>query len=256
LVTGASRGIGAAIAERLAAAGASVAVTARTLDEVVGAPLPGSLRRTVDAIEAYGVGGFAFAADLTDADDRSRIAPAVEAALGPVDILINNAAAAIYAPVSEMPLRRRELLFEVNVHAPVDLAQAVVAGMRERGAGWIVNISSATSAHPVGPPYPWIAMGTSTTPYGAAKAALERFTTGLAAEVFGAGIAVNALAPVTGVLTEGAALVMAGRVDTSGFEPVEHMAEAAAYLASCSVEQCTGRLLSSGALLREIGRLP
>jgi len=256
LVTGASRGIGAAIAERLAAAGASVAVTARTLDEEVGAALPGSLRRTVAAIEAHGVAGFPFVADLTDPVDRAGIATTVEAALGPVDILVNNAAAAIYAPVAEMPLRRRELLFEVNVHAPVDLAQAVLPGMRARGAGWIVNISSATSAHPTGPPYPSIPMGTTTTPYGAAKAALERFTTGLAAEVFDAGIAVNALAPVTGVRTDGAVVVMAGRVDTSGFEPVEHMADATAYLASCSAAECTGRLLTSGALLREIGRLP
>ena len=255
-MTGASRGIGAAIAERLAVAGASVAVTARTLEEAPDAALSGSLLRTIEAIEGHGAAALAFAADLTEADDRVRIVPAVEATLGSVDILINNAAAAIYASVGEMPLRHRELLFEVNVHAPVDLVQAVLPGMRDRGAGWIVNISSTTSAHPVGPPYPSIAMGTTTTPYGAAKAALERFTTGLAAEVFDAGITVNALAPVTGVLTEGAAAVMAGRVDTSGFEPVEHMAEAVAYLASCSVEECTGRLLSSGALLREIGRLP
>jgi citronellol/citronellal dehydrogenase len=255
-VTGASRGIGAAIAVRLAAAGAAVAVTARTVEDLPDAALAGSLRGTVSVIEAEGVDGFAIAADLTDPESRAEIVPAVEAALGPVDILINNAAAAIYAPVAEMPLRRREVLFEVNVHAPVDLAQAVVPGMRERGAGWIVNVSSATSAHPTGPPYAEVAMGTTTTPYGAAKAALERFTTGLAAEVFVDGIAVNALAPVTGVRTQGAVAVMAGRVDTSGFEPVEHMAEAAAYLASCSVAECTGRILASGPLLRSIGRLP
>jgi NAD(P)-dependent dehydrogenase (short-subunit alcohol dehydrogenase family) len=256
LVTGASRGIGAAIAERLAAAGASVAVTARTLDEQPGAALSGSLRRTVGAIEARGGVGLAVVADLADAEARAGIVPSVEAALGPVDILVNNAAAAIYAPVGEMPLRRRELLFEVNVHAPVDLVQAVLPGMLARRSGWIVNISSATSAHPVGPPYPSVAMGTTTTPYGAAKAALERFTTGLAAEVYDARIVVNVVAPVTGVLTEGAVAVMAGRVDTAGFEPVGHMAEAVAYLASCSVEECTGRVLSSGSLLREIYRQP
>jgi citronellol/citronellal dehydrogenase len=256
LVTGASRGIGAAIAVRLALAGASVAVTARTLDDSGAPTLSGSLRATVAAIEEVGAEGLAVAADLTDADARASIVPDVEAGLGPVDILVNNAAAALYAPVAEMPLRRRELLFEVNVHAPVDLAQAVLPHMLARGEGWIVNISSATSAHPVGPPYPRVAMGTTTTPYGAAKAALDRFTTGLAAEVYESGIAVNALSPVTGVLTEGAEVVLAGRVDTSGFEPVEHMAEAAAHLATCSVGECTGRLVSSGALLREIGRLP
>ena len=68
---------------------------------------------------------------------------------GPIDILVNNAAAAIYQPLIDFPLKRRRLIFEVNVHAPMDLAQAVLPGMIERGEGWIVNVSSAT-AHLVG----------------------------------------------------------------------------------------------------------
>src|SRR5680860_557712 len=256
LVTGASRGIGAAIAARLAVSGAAVGITARTAHEVDGAPVGGSLERTLATIEAVdGPRGFAVRADLAHADDRARIVPAVEAELGPIDILVNNAAAAIYAPVTEMPLRRRRLLFELNVHAPVDHAQHVVPGMRAGGRGSIINISSATAEPPEGPPYAVIAMGTSTTPYGATKAALERFTTGLAAEVYDDDIAVNALAPGTGVLTEGAEIVMAGRADTSGFEPVEHMADAAAYLAGCSAADRTGQILRSITLLRSIGRL-
>lgn len=256
LVTGASRGIGAAIAVRLAEAGAAVGITARTMSEVPDSTLGGSLERTLASIEAVrGARGFVVAADLADADDRARVVPAVAAELGPVDILVNNAAAAIYAPVAEMPLRRRRLLFELNVHAPIDLSQQVVPGMRAAERGSIVNISSATSAPPDGPPYAKVAMGTSTTPYGATKAALERFTTGLAAELYDDGIAVNSLAPVTGVLTEGAEIVMAGRVDTSGFEPVEHMADAVTYLAGCSAPDLTGQILLSGPLLRAIGRL-
>ena len=234
LVTGASRGIGAAIADRLAAAGAAVAVTARTLDESPGANLGGSLRATVAGIEAHGVAGFAVAADLADPVDRARIVPAVAAALGPVDILVNNAAAAIYAPVAEMPLRRRELLFEVDVHAPVDLVQAVLPGMvaarcrvdrqhleRDVGAPGAVRRTPrsrwARPRLPTARPRP----RSSASPPGWPRRCSQ------------AGVVVNALAPVTGVLTEGAAVVMAGRVDTSGFEPVEHMAEAAAYLATC-----------------------
>src|SRR5215211_7597280 len=92
LVTGASRGIGAAIALRLAGEGAAVAVTARTLDEHP--TLPGSLREVVDDIDALGAKAVAIPADLADGDARSRIVPEVESALGPVDILVNNAAAA------------------------------------------------------------------------------------------------------------------------------------------------------------------
>ena len=94
------------------------------------------------------------AADLTDGDDRARIVPeAVEQLGGPIDILVNNAAAAMYAQPSEMPLKRRRITFEVNVHAPLDLAQAVLPAMLERGEGWIVNVSSAQRVHAPGPPF-------------------------------------------------------------------------------------------------------
>ena len=128
LVTGASRGIGAALAVELAAQGADVAITARTLD--AHPTLPGSLNETAAAIEAHGRRAVPIVADLTDADDRARIVPEAEAALdGPLDVLVNNAAAAIYQPLADYPLKRRRLIFEANVHAPLDLAQAVLPGM-------------------------------------------------------------------------------------------------------------------------------
>jgi len=255
LVTGASRGIGAAIAVRLATEGAAVAITARTLDHHP--TLAGSLTETLAAIEATGAKGVAIAADLADPDDRARIVPEVEAALGPVDVLINNAAAAFYLPSAEFPLRRRRLIFELNVHAPLDLAQQVVPGMRARRRGWIVNISSATSRHPKGPPFdPGIALGGTTTVYGATKAALERITAGLAAELHGDGIAVNSLAPVAAVRTPGAEAhigdVMDARPDI--VEPVEMIAEAALVLATCDPATLTGRIVYSQPFLAELGR--
>lgn len=255
LVTGASRGIGAAIAQRLASEGASVAVTARTLDGPT--PLPGTLAETVAAVEATGARGIAIAADLADADDRGRIVPAAEAALGPVDVLVNNAAAAFYLPTAEFPLKRRRLLFELNVHAPIDLAQAVLPGMRTRGAGWIVNVSSATSRHPQGPPFDaGVALGGTTAGYGASKAALERFTTGLAAEVHGDGVAVNSLAPVAAVRTPGAEAHIGDVLDARPdiVEPVELIAEAALVLATCDPAALTGRIVYSRPLLEELGR--
>jgi NAD(P)-dependent dehydrogenase (short-subunit alcohol dehydrogenase family) len=247
LVTGASRGIGAAIARRLAAEGAAVAVTARTLDER-GHHLAGSLTQTVAAIEADGGRAVAVAADLADADDRARIVPEVEAALGAVDILVNNAAAAFYLPTAEIPLKRRRLLFELNVHASVDLAQAVVPGMRQRGRGWIVNISSATSKHAKGPPYDRThKLGTTSTMYGASKAALERFTTGLAAELHADGIAVNSLAPVAAVRTPGAEALVGDVLDANPgiVEELDYFVDAALVLCTCDPVSYTGRVLLS-----------
>src|SRR5262245_18872036 len=141
LVTGASRGIGVALARRRAAEGAAVALIARTLHADANARLPGSLAVTVQAIESDGGRAVPIVANLADPTDRARIVPAVEAALGPVDILVHNAAAAIYAPITEMPLGRRQTVFEVNVHAAVDLAQAVLPGMRAARRGSIITLS-------------------------------------------------------------------------------------------------------------------
>src|SRR5918994_2144525 len=257
LVTGASRGIGAAIALRLAAEGAAVAVTARTLNPHP--TLPGTLREVVDAVEALGGKAVAIPADLADADARSRIVPEVESALGPVDILVNNAAAAFYVATADLPLRRRRLLFELNVHAPVDLAQQVIPGMRTRGRGWIVNVSSATSRHPKGPPFdPGIKLGSTSTLYGATKAALERITTGLAAEVCDDGIAVNSLAPVAAVRTPGAQVHLGPPLDERPdiVEPVELLADATVVLATCDPATMTGRVVYSRPFLTELGRNP
>jgi NAD(P)-dependent dehydrogenase (short-subunit alcohol dehydrogenase family) len=255
LVTGASRGIGAGIAQRFAAEGAAVAITARTVDSHP--TLDGSLNETLGVIESAGGRVVAIAADLADGDDRARIVPEVERQLGPVDVLMNNAAAAMYAPNAEIPLKRRRVTYELNVHAPIDLAQAVIPGMRAKGEGWIVNISSATSKHPKGPPFdPGFKMGYTTGTYGSSKAALERFTSGLAAELYGDHIAVNSLAPVAGVRTPGADALVSDIFDANPdiVEPLELFVEAALALATCDPEMTTGRILYSRPFLEEQGR--
>ncbi len=256
LVTGASRGIGAGIAQRFAAEGATVAVTARTLDAEPDAPLAGSLRETVATIEAAGGRALAVQADLADADDRGRVVPQVTAELGAIDVLVNNAAAAFYLPTAEIPLRRRRLTFELNVHAPIDLAQAVLPAMRANGAGWIVNISSATSRPPKGPPFdPGFKLGFTSTVYGASKTALERLTTGLAAEVYADGVAVNSLAPVAAVRTPGADALVGDVLDANPeiVEPLELFVEAALALAVADPQSLTGRICYSRPLLDELG---
>ena len=102
------------------------------------ARLPGSLADTVRSIESDGGRAVPIVANLADPADRARIVPPVEAALGPVDILVHNAAAAIYASITEMLLRRRQTMFEVNVHAADwsrPRARSASPGTRTDGAG-------------------------------------------------------------------------------------------------------------------------
>jgi citronellol/citronellal dehydrogenase len=250
LVTGASRGIGAEVAARFAREGAAVAVSARTVEEG-DHPLPGSISGTVADIVGAGGTAVAVAADLSRAEDRRRLVEETERQLGPVDILVNNAAITYFEPVVDFDEGHWRLMFEVQVRAPFELAQLVLPGMRERGAGWILNISSTAGRHPQGPPYVRAGGGTV---YGMCKAALERFTTGLASEVHAEGIAVNALSPSGLVLTPGVVHHrLHERVPESGHEPASYMAEAAHALCTGDPATLTGKVTYARPILEELG---
>jgi len=253
-VTGASRGIGAAIAERLAAAGAQVACAARSVDETT-PKLPGTLRETVARIEARGGRAVAIACDVLDQKSRAAALAEARERLGAIEILVNNAAQGPYRPFEKFSDNDFRLTFHANVLAPLELAQLVTPEMRARRRGWILNISSATAEPPEGPPYiAWQRMGGSHL-YAASKAALNRLTQGLAAELSESGIAVNTLAPVQAVITPGVTLVGADKwIAPEMIEPVEAMAEAALALCCCDPEKLTGRISYSLRLLEELGR--
>jgi len=251
IVTGASRGIGAAIAERLAAEGADVVVTARTVDRHD--HLAGSLNETLERCRRYGRRVEAVAADLADGASRATIVPAaLELLDGRVDILVNNAAAAIYASTLEYPPKRAHLMFEVNVHAPLELAQAVAPGMIGRGEGWIVNVSSATARHAPGPPFRTSGVTTRIGVYGATKAALNRVTNALAVELFAHGVRVNTVEPRAAVLSEGADALVGGTLSDDQIESMEAMVEGAIALCDCPVDR-TGHVYVSLDLLDELG---
>jgi NAD(P)-dependent dehydrogenase (short-subunit alcohol dehydrogenase family) len=250
VVTGASRGIGEGIAVRFAAEGAAVAVSARTVEEG-DHPLPGSVATTVATITDAGGTAIAVAADLAEAEDRERLLDTVTRELGPVDVLVNNAAVTYFAPVVDFRASHYDLMFEVQVRAPFQLAQAVLPGMVERGEGWILNISSAAGRHPEGPPYRR-GLGGGTV-YGMCKAALERFTTGLAAEVHKSGVAVNVLSPTGLVGTPGVEHHGLTRgVPQEFIETIEEFAGAALWLCSGPPSERTGRIDYSRALQDEI----
>ncbi len=249
LVTGASRGIGAAIAARLAMEGAKVAVTARTAESGE-SRLPGTLGETVSRITAAGGSAVGIKADLALAADRERIVAEVEAALGPIDILINNAAITYFAPIEAFTEKRFKLMMEVQVFAPFHLAQLVLPGMRERKRGWIVNISSGAGLHPKAP---YSGAGRGGTVYGMCKAALERFTTGLASEVAEAGIAVNVVSPglvdTPGVAVHG--LITERATRAPGSSRSRFIAEAVYRLASGDPKTLTGRIAYAEPFLKE-----
>jgi citronellol/citronellal dehydrogenase len=252
IVTGASRGIGAAIAARLAQEGAKVVATARTADEGE-SRLSGTLTETIARInKAGGVARFV-KADLALKEDRENLVETTVASYGPVDILVNNAAVTYFIPVVDFPEKRFKLMMEVQVYAPFHLSQLVLPSMKERHTGWIVNISSGAGIHPK-PPY--MAAGRGGTVYGMCKAALERFTTGLASEVAADGVAVNVVSPGL-VETPGTLLHNLVNDNTRArVQPIEYIAEAVYQLCTCDPKAMTGRIDYAAPFLKELALEP
>src|SRR5579871_3467650 len=177
LVTGGSRGIGLAIGAALAEAGARVALAARHEEEVQAA----AAQLRAGGAEAQG-----FAANVSKAPDIEALVPAVEAAFGPVDILVNNAATNIhFGPLLDADDGMWLKMLDTNLLSAVRLCRLVVPGMRERRRGKIINVSSVDGIQP----------GIGRGVYGSLKAALIQLTRSLAQELGLDNIQVNAIAP-------------------------------------------------------------
>ncbi|MCZ6887969.1 MAG: SDR family NAD(P)-dependent oxidoreductase [Gammaproteobacteria bacterium] len=252
IVTGSSRGIGEAIARRLALAGATVVVTARTV-EVRDERLAGTVHTVAEAIEGLGGKALAVACNMMKGEDRARLVETVLAELGRVDILVNNAAILVPGGTIDFDERYYDRMFEILVKAPHHLCQLILPNMIEHASGSVLNISSRGALHPA-KPYSGSYGGSV---YGMTKAAIERFTTGLAAEMYEHNISVNALSPNLVVPTPGQ---MFGRDYTQEMldasERVEVMAEAAFLLVSGDPKEQTGGICYSQDLLDERGASP
>lgn len=239
LVTGASRGIGRAIAHRFAAAGATVVVTARSVETAKAEP--GTLRETVEQIEKAGGRAFAIGADLEREVDREALVERAASVAGGLDILVNNAGYAEYVPIAEMSNATFDRTLDHYLRAPFVLSRAAIPLMRSRGAGWIVQVGSVTAQPPI-KPYGWFETHGGSTLYATVKAALNRFTQGLAGECLPNDIAVNLIAPSTAISTPGA-----DRYIPSGYptERVEYLAESALQLAYLPAAERTGLVTHS-----------
>lgn len=241
VITGAGGGLGRAFALGFAREGA----------RVVAADLDGDAARATCATvvrEVAGAEAVPVTVDVSVETSATEMARAAVEEFGTVDVLVNNAAVTFLAPVEQFSDKRFRLMVELQVWAPYHLTQLVLPSMYERGAGWVLNISSRVAVHPVGPPFEEIqTRGFSV--YGMCKAALERFTTALAAEGHPHGVRANALAPFDNVATPGAGAH--DLVTDFALEDESVMAEAALALVEGDL---TGRIALSQLLLAELGR--
>lgn len=237
IVTGASRGIGRALAIGLADAGAAVVCAARTEVESAG-NLPGTIHATAEAVAARGGTALAVRCDIGNEHDIDNLVESTRARFGRVDVLVNNAMTPTRAAFAESTAEQWDASMRVNVRSLFLTSRAVMRPMADAGGGSIINISSgAADPKVVGLPPGYLT-------YSVAKAALERFSTALAGEVAPLGIAVNALRPGA-VKTEMAVHELGEGFDWTGWTDPEAVVPAVVYLAEQRGDGLTGRIVDS-----------
>jgi 3-oxoacyl-[acyl-carrier protein] reductase len=250
IVTGASRGIGCAIAERIACAGARVFAAARTLDDRA----RGGVQQTVDRITARGGRAVPVHVDMEIAKSRESLIDQVIEQAGRIDTLVNNAGTATYLATDAMPLAIARAQTETYFLGPWHLCHLVLPHMKKQGKGRILNIGSCVYLPPERPYEVYNAARGFEALYAGLKTGLHRFSQGLAAEVHASNIAVNVLGPVAAVYTPGMAALNLGLTpDMDICEPVEDMAEAALDMLSRPIDY-TGHIELSHQHLDRIGR--
>jgi short-subunit dehydrogenase len=193
VVTGATRGIGKQTAFALGRAGARLVLVARTKDADSRAVLPGTLDGVAEELKAEGIDARCVPADLTDPDATQRIVDATLGWHGRCDVLVNNAAYTSNGPILEVPWSRWQKAFRVQVVAPLQLVQGLVAAMLERGSGRVINVSSEAA----------ISLEPNVSLYSVSKQAMERFNDYLHRELGGRGVSFTVLRIDRLVKTEG-----------------------------------------------------
>ena len=245
VITGASRGIGLAIAERAAADGANIVILAKTVEP--NPKLPGTLASAAAAVEA--AGGQALAVQ-TDIRDEAAVAAAMQAAVdrfGGIDILVNNASAISLTPTAATPMKRFDLMFGVNVRGTFCCTQAALPSLIQSAKAGrnphVLNMSPPLSmkAH-------WFRGHVA---YTMAKYGMSECTLGHAAEFKPHGIAVNSLWPRTAIAT--AALQMIPGVDLNLCRKPEILADAAYFILTSEAASTSGNFFIDDELLAQHG---
>ena len=241
IVTGASRGLGQYCALGFAKEGARVAVAARTVEET-DKRLPGTIYNTRDLINEAGGEALSIICNVADSASITAMAEQVLERWGRIDILMNNAA--IQPPGDNADIREKHwnLIYTVNVNGPFYCIRAVLPAMQAQQRGNIINISSGATS--------------GGSPYGGTKRALEAMTQGLADELRGSNIAVNALKPVTAIETPGFLFAEVPRGDGQGdapeLPPSDSYVEASILFACQTPETYTGQINNDAEVIRNL----
>lgn len=241
IVTGASRGIGKAIAIGFAREGADVVIAARTevqKDE----RLPGTIHTTAEQVRALGRRALPVKVDVSKEEDVARMLDLSLKEFGKVDVMVHNAAVAFWKKLWETPTKLWDLVIAVNLRGAFLCARAVLPHMIEQKSGSIINISS-----------PGADIGGKIDggmAYSASKAAIERLSNGLAEEVRPYGIAVNCLKPAGFVESEGARYWSPPNTDFSTWEPPDLMVKATIFLATQTSAGITGGIFTEKQLAK------
>jgi len=238
IVTGASRGIGKALALGLAARGAAIVCAARTATTDPDG-LPGTIHATADEIERGGGRALAVRCDVGRVDDLRHLVDETVERFGRIDVLVNNAMALTRGRFDDLSIDAWDESMAANVRSLFVLAKLVVPLMAAEGGGSIVNISSGGADHAA-----TAAMPPGFLAYSVAKAAMERFTTALAPEIAARGIVVNALRPGA-VKTELAVRELGEGFDWTGWTSPEAVVPAVAWLATQLGTGFTGRIVDA-----------
>jgi citronellol/citronellal dehydrogenase len=239
IITGASRGIGKALALRLAEEGADVVVAAKS--EVATERLPGSIYETAAAVRARGRRALPVKVDVRFEEEVARMVERTIAEFGRVDILINNAGALWLRPVLETPPKRFDLLIGVNVRGAYLCSYSVLPHMVRQRWGHIIMMAPPIRAHP----------NPNMVAYMISKLGMARLAIGIAAEHRADNVAANALWPATPIET--AAVINNNLADRSVWRTPEILCDAVLAILRQEPSQCTGRMLTDEEVLREAG---
>ncbi|GAB4183428.1 MAG: NAD(P)-dependent oxidoreductase [Wenzhouxiangellaceae bacterium] len=240
-ITGASRGIGEAIAVRLGRAGANVVIAAKS--DRRHPKLPGTIHTAAAAVEAAGGSALPLAVDVRDEEAVSAAMAQAAEHFGGIDILVNNASAIYLAGTLDTPMKRFDLMFGVNVRATYLCSQKALPYLLQSDHAHILNLAPPPNLQPH-----WFARHTA---YTIAKYGMSLCVLGMAAEFKDRAVAVNALWPRTVIAT--AALKMIDGVDPNRCRRPEIVADAAWHILSADSAQRTGEFLIDETVLREAG---
>jgi NAD(P)-dependent dehydrogenase (short-subunit alcohol dehydrogenase family) len=246
IVTGASRGIGKAVAVGFAKEGARVAIAARTVTPLKSG-LAGTILETVEMIKAASGQGLAIKTNILAEDEVQAMVQKVLSEWGRIDILVNNAAVAAPGAFAETTTRHWNLVIGVNLLGTFLCTKAVIPTMMTQKSGSIINTSSGAADARI--------RNVTGAAYGTAKAAIEHFTCALAAELGPYNIAVNCYKPAQGVATEGYVFNLPPDFDKSRLTGPEKMVKAAVFLAQQDANGVTGCVARDEELIQWHGLL-